>query len=403
VCLAAPVSCSPGSDPVIVGAVYPTGGAQGPEGLEEYRGVLLAADLANRRGGVDGRPVEIKLAPADTAEAAPAAVRSLVSGGVSLILGSYGSTISSPAALTASSLGAMFWETGAVGLMDDRAAAGELVFRFAPTGGSLGTAAVAFVRDRLAPRLDGGDDLRYSVVYVDDVYGRSVGFGAVDEIRSSRLPLAGTFPYDLPGPDLDVLAEQIARAGTDVLVVAAYLEDGAELRRAVLRAGVPLAAMIGTSSSYCHPEFGRLLGTDAVGVFASDKPDADVVNPEGLAQEAAEALVEAREAYRRLYGGPMGAAALSGFSGGWALFRHVLPEARDLSAASVADAARLMRLPLGALPNGSGLRFGPSGGPGAGDNALAASVIWEWVRPYTREIVWPPAFATGDVVLGIGA
>jgi branched-chain amino acid transport system substrate-binding protein len=400
-CLAAPASCSGGPDPVMIGAVYPTGGAQGPGGMEEFQGLQLAADMANQEGGVHGRPIRVELKAADAAEAAPAAVRSLVSDGVGIIAGSYGSTVSLPAADAATDLGAMFWETGAVGMLGETAASSDLAFRFAPTGTSLGLAAVAFVRDQLAPRLESGP-LRFSVAYVDDVYGRSVAGGAIEEIGSSHQTLAGAFPYEPTGTDFDALVDRIEKVGTDVLMVVAYLEDGAELRRAVVRAELPLAATIGTSSSYCHPEFGELLGPDAVGVFASDKPDADVLDPAALTPDAARLLVEAREEYERRHGSPMSAAALSGFSGGWALFRHVLPVSGSLSPDEVAQAARRVRLPPGALPNGSGLRFDPPGTPGAGDNALAASVIWEWVRPYTRAIVWPPAFATSEIVVGTG-
>jgi branched-chain amino acid transport system substrate-binding protein len=399
--LASPVSCSGGADPVRIGAVYPTGGAQGPGGLEEFRGLQLAADMANELGGVNGRPIELKLEAADAAEAAPSAVRDLASDGITVIAGSYGSTVSLPAAETATDLGVVFWETGAVGMLGPRAASGDLAFRFAPSGSSLGLAAVAFVRDRLAPRLKVGS-LRYSVAYVDDVYGRSVAGGAIREIAASGQKLAGTFPYELAGTDFDEMVDRVARVRTEVLMVVAYLEDGVELRRAVLRADLPLVATIGTSSSYCHPEFGKLLGGRAVGVFASDKPDADVVDPSGLAPAAAAVLVEARREYRRRHGQPMSAAALSGFSGGWALFRHVLPASGSLTPSEVADAARRVRLPLGTLPNGSGLRFGPPNTPGGGDNALAASVIWEWVRPYTRAVVWPPVFATSDIVVRTG-
>ena len=59
----------------------------------------------------------------------------------------------------------------------------------------------------------------------------------------------------------------------------------------------------------------------------------------------------------------MSAAALAGFSGAWALFRHVLPEAGSLAPADVAAAARRARVPAGGLPNGSGLEFAPPGAP----------------------------------------
>jgi branched-chain amino acid transport system substrate-binding protein len=394
----AAAGCSSARDPLVVGAVYPTGGSQGPGGLEEYRGVLLASELANRKGGVDGRPISLRLAPADSAEAAPGAVRTLVAGGVDVIVGSYGSTVSRPAAAEAAEQGAFFWETGAVGEMDPGAAPGELVFRFAPTGQSLGRAAVAFIRDELTPRLPSPDGLRYAVAFVDDEYGRAVGSGAVEEIRTSGLPLAKTFPYDPRTTDFDRLATAVGKARTDVLAVVAYLEDGVAFRRAMVGADIPLAASIGTSSSYCHPEFGEILGEDAVGLFASDKPDADFVDPGLLTDGAAEALRWGRREYELRYGLPMSSAALSGFSAGWALFHHLLPGAGGTSPEEVAAAAAAVRLPMGSLPNASGLDLAPPGHPEAGANLRAATVIWEWVEEGRREIVWPPALASGRLL-----
>jgi ABC-type branched-subunit amino acid transport system substrate-binding protein len=391
-------ACAPREDPIVIGAVYPTAGGQGPGGLEEYRGVLLAADLATRRGGVDGRLLQVRLAPADSAEAAPGAVAGLVDDGADLLVGSYGSTISRPAAAEAASRGAFFWETGAVGEMDRGSGAGELVFRFAPTGGSLGRAAVDFVHEQLLPQLADEARPRYAVTYVDDEYGRAVGGGALSRIRGLGLPMAGVFPYDPRAADQARLARSIERAGTDVLVVVAYLEDGVAMRRALVREEVPLLASIGTSSSYCHPEFGAILGPDAVGLFASDKPDAASVNVGRLTPAAADVLRWGRARYRSRYGAPMSSAALSGFAAGWALFHHVLPAAEGLSPSEVAAAARSMRLPMGSLPNAGGLELAPAGHPDAGANLRASHVIWEWVADGRREIVWPPALATDELV-----
>lgn len=382
---------------IVIGAVYPTGGGQGPGGVEEYRGVSLAAAYANSKGVMNGRRITVRLEQADSREAAPGAVARLAQAGARIVVGSYGSTISRPAADAASRLGLVFWETGAVGELSMAASKEERVFRFAPTGGALGRSAVAFIRDQITPHTKRAR-LRYTVAYVDDVYGRSVGNGAIAEIRESGLRLAAALPYELVSVNYDRLAAQVAQARTDVLVVAAYLDDGVALRRATLRARVPLVASIGTSSSFCMPEFGQKLGPDAVGVFASDKPDGDVFRADRLSPEAADALRWAREEYRRQYGAAMSAPALSGFAGGWALFGHVLPRARDLSPDAVAEAARAIRLPLGSLPNGSGLAFAPVGRPEGGANLLATSVIWEWVRPNTRAVVWPASFATHPIV-----
>lgn len=383
--------------PIVIGAVYPTGGSQGSGGLAEFRGVVLAAAYVNQHGGVHGRPIRLQLADAESWDAAPGAVEQLAQSGITVVVGSYGSTISRPAAETASRLGVVFWETGAVGQLGMEAQASPRVFRVGPTGGALGGAAIAFVRDELAPRLIPPRPLRYAVAYVDDVYGRAVGLGALAELERSRLPVAGAFPYQLRGLRYPDLAHRIAEARPDVLVVGAYLEDGAELRRALVAAGVPLVANIGTSSSYCMPAFGQLLGQAAVGVFASDKPDGDVLWPDRLDPAAGRALRWARTEYRSRYGDSLDAPALAGFAGGLALFQHVLPQARDSSPEAVARAAREVILPEGALPNGSGLAFGPAGTPEAGTNLRAVSVIWEWVALNTRAVVWPSAFATHPI------
>jgi branched-chain amino acid transport system substrate-binding protein len=389
------------SDPIRVGAIYPLSGSQGSGGVDEHRGVELAAELANDDGGVDGRPIELTSVDVPSADAAPAAVHGLEQQGIRLVLGSYGSTISEVAARTTAADGLLFWETGAVGMLPADAARGELTFRMPPTGAVLGRNAISFVADVLAPRLNRDPStLRWGVSFVRDVYGRSVARGALDELHAYDLPVAGRFGYDPRTADLADVAKQVAAARIDVLFVSAYLEDGIALRRALYEQHVPLVANIGTSSSYCMPEFGAALGDEAVGVFASDKPDAAALNPDGLAPDAASLLRRANDAFRERYGEDMSPAALAGFSAGWALFTDVMPAATDPSAPeSVASAARAADLPRGSMPNGSGVRFGAPGTPDAGDNLRAAGVIWEWVAPGVHVAVWPPQVATQSVAI----
>jgi branched-chain amino acid transport system substrate-binding protein len=387
-------------DPIVVGAVYPTDGPQGGPGagIDEFHGLQLAAAYVNARGGVWARPVQIQLAAADSSDAAPDAVEHLARQGITVIAGTYGSTISRPAAETAARLGLVFWETGAVGEIGPGAFPGSHFFRVAPSGAILGRQAVAFVRDQLAPRLDRSGPLRYSVVYVNDPFGRAEANGEIAELRRSRVPAAAVLPYDPRHMDSRSLAAELARVHTDVLIAASYMEDAVALRQAVIRARVPLAVNIGGCSAYIMPEFGRRLGREAVGVFSSDKTGGDVLPTSALAPEAAQELRWARQEFRRQYGRPLWEPALSGFSGGIALFQRVLPQARDLAPGSVGAAIHRMALPVGALPNGSGLAFGPPGSPLAGENVNAAGVIWEWIAPNTRALVWPPAFATHAIV-----
>ena len=396
-------ACSTGppaddDDTLRVGAVYPLSGSQGSGGRDEHRGVLLAAHLVNADGGVGGTSIEVVSTDVPAAEAAAGTVEGLHSDGIEVVLGSYGSTISSPASATAADNDMLFWETGAVGMLTARSRPGERTFRMPPTGAVLGRNAISFVNGPLAEAF-GRDprELRYAVSFVDDVYGRAVAAGALQAAADLDLDVVGRFGYDFQTVDYDALARSIDRSGADVLFVSAYLVDAVELRRALVRNDVDLLAGIGTSSSYCMPEFGAALGDGAVGLFASDKPSGDAIDPSTLRPEGAELLERARAAYDERWGEEMSPAALAGFSAAWALFADVMPAAAELTPDGIAEAALAVDLPAGSLPNGSGLRFGEPGTATAGDNVAAAAVIWEWLVPGEHMVVWPPELATHRV------
>ena len=390
-------ACGDTSKTITVGALYPRTGPQGPGGTEELRGVQLAAEWANNNSVVEGTKIKLAQVDASRAEAVPDAMDSLARRGVSVVLGSHGSAISAAAAREATVKKLAFFETGAVGQTAPDDSNGTNFFRLAPMGANLGRAAINFVQDELAAKLPAHGPLRYGVAYVDDPYGRAVGQGALDTIEERGLTLAGSFPYDANAKDFGPVATQIGNARPDVLFSAAYVDDGVAVRRALVAAHTPLLAAIGTSSSYCMQEFGDALGTDAVGLFASDKPDAADVNASALTLEGRHSLEWASQRYRELWHEPMGAAALSGFSNAYALFVHVLPSAGDLSAPSVAKAALAVKLPQGALANGGGLDLAPPGAVDAGANRRSAGVIEEWIAPGKKTTVWPPAFAEHPV------
>ncbi len=392
--LAAGCTTADEGDAVTIGAIYPISGLQGPGGIDEANGARLAVELANERGGVNGQKVRLRLLDVDRGDAAAAAFDKLHKEGVDVVLGSYGSTISAPAAVAAQRSGMVLWETGAVGNLPPDATPGESFFRMAPMGSTLGRAAVAFVRDQLSSAMGVTGALRYAVAYVDDAYGRAVGVGAAEEAQATGQQLVGTFPYSVRDLDAPGLVRQIAATQPDVLFVSAYLDDGIALRKAQVSEGLRLKASIGTSSSYCMPSFAAALGPAAVGLFASDKPDGRDVRLDALLPEGRDVLAWGRSRYREHYQTDMTPAALSGFANAWALVGHVLPAAGRMSAPEVAQAARTLKLDSGTLPNGAGLDLAGPGVDDAGENRRAVSVIWQWVDAATQVVVWPPAFAT---------
>ena len=390
-------ACSQSHPSVTIGTLYPQTGPLAPEGIEEQRGVQLAAEWANKHVPKGGSHIKLASVAADRTEAVPGAMDALARQGVQIVVGSHSSTLSAVAAKVATEKNMLFWETGAVGQTDDAVTGGTNFVRMAPMGANLGKAAIAFMRDELVPRLNDPAPLRYAIAYVDDVYGRAVADGARQEMETSHQQLVANFPYPQTMSDFSGLARQIGAAHVDVLFVTAYIDDGVALRKAVVDAKVPLKASIGTSSSYCHPIFGRRLGPDATGLFASDKPDAADVRPDALTAEGRAALEWVKPLYQRRFHTEMSAPALSGFSNASALFLHALPAAQSTAARAVATAAVATKLPLGTLANGGGMDIAAPGTPNSGNNMAAASVIWEWMPNGQRVVVWPPAFATHAV------
>ncbi len=395
-------ACSPGggssaaasATTVRIGALYPLAGSQGLQGTQEERGVALAAQWANEHHVLGAKHIQLVVTPADAASAVPGDMAQLHHEGIDLVVGSHASAISQAAASVASTQHQVLWETGAVGETLPGTSGGRSFFRMAPMGSNLGSSAIDFIAAEVAPHLGVTRPLRYAVAYVDDPYGREVAGGAVAEVHKLGKDLVGSFAYDAATVDYDQLAARIAAVHPDVLYVSAYIPDGVALRRALVADHVPLLANIGTSSSYCMLQFGQPLGADAVGLFASDKPDGDDVNPAALNTEGRAALSWVTRQYRNRYHEDMPAPALSGFSAAYALFVHVLPAAHGVSPAAVAHAALAVHLSPGTLANGSGMDLIPPGQLDAGDNRAATSVIWEWVAPGRRAVVWPPAFAT---------
>jgi hypothetical protein len=266
------------------------------------------------------------------------------------------------------------------------------------TGSSLGQIAVRFTHEVLVP----GAKLKSPtavVVRVNDVYGRSVGGGEQALAASLGIDVVDVIEYDPHAYDADVIAARVAADRPDFLWDVSYLDDGVAIWSALLKRHVSLKAAVGTSSAFCMPDFSRRLGAGVVGVYAADKPDADISSA-ALSPAGAALLAKARVAYAAANGGAsMEIPAVAGFVGGWALFHDVLPA---LPGAATADAIRTAALavnvPAGDAINGGGVRFAGSGSLDEGQNTRAAAVVGQWQAVGEMRIVFPPAYATGSPI-----
>ncbi len=387
-----------GPVPLRVGAIFPLSGSTAPDSSDEYLGATLAAQLVNAAGGVAGHPISLDLRDVEDQAQIPAAVSSLHDDGVPVVIGAYSSQLSIPAAAAVSNAGMVYWETGAVA---DRVT-GEgspLVFRVGVNGAELGANAGKFMLQELVPRMGiPVAKIRVSFVTADDDYGHSVADATRAALEAGGLSISGESVYNPYTPDWAPAMRALAAAKPDILVLSSHIQDGIAFRRAFLAAGLQVKVFMGTTMAQCDQDFGNVLGSAAVGVFASDRPQGDF-NPGALDPEA-RALYDRFAALWKQRTGESAPTeeGIAGFSAAWVLFADVLGRAGDNGAQGIAAAARALDLPSGSLPNGGGVLFSTAPGQ-LGQNVRAAAVVWQWQAPRHSVVVWPPAYATGQVRL----
>jgi branched-chain amino acid transport system substrate-binding protein len=376
-----------------VGAVFPLTGPQAPLAKQEDAGVQIARDLANADGGVDGAPITLITKDLTSEADATARVQDLKAQGVQSIVGAYSSSLSMPVSAAAQSQGLLYWEAGAVA--DQLTGRGyPLVFRVGATGGNLGTMSSHFAAVVLAPRLNKPAwGLRMAIVHNLDGYPSSVAAAVAQQAERERIQVVANVVYDARLPDWPSVLTQVRTAQPNILVLASYIADGVDFRRAMLKDGLHVDAFIGSTMAQCVPDFGAMMGQDAIGVFASDRPPQGF-NPEALNATGRQIYDRFAAAYRREYGSDPTEESLAGFSAAWTLFHYVMPRSRALGATDLAGAARGLDLAAGTLANGAGVKFATT--PEAmGQNLRAASVIWQWQGVRHSVTVYPPVFATG--------
>lgn len=387
--------------PIRVGGVFPLRGPMSPLARQEYMGVQIARALVNAQGGVRGHQIQLVTRELYTPDGSASAMKSLRRAGVPVVLGAYSSALSLPASAAAAAQGLVYWEAGAVA---DRLTGRGLpsVFRVGASGSNLGANSANFAAQQLATRLHKPvAAIRISIVYANDAYATSVANAATRAARARGMRIVSQTAFDPYGADWSPAIRAIRALHPDILILASHIPDGVAFRRAFLAAHLHVGAFIGSTMAQCVPEFGALLGKDAIGVFASDRPGTKF-NPRALTGTGRVLYAELAARWRQQTGqAAPSEEALSGFSAAWALFHDVLPAAGRTGAitpGTIRAAADAVDVSAGSLPNGAGIKFARDAAH-MGQNTRAAAVIWQWQAVRTSVVVWPTLYKTGTIRL----
>ncbi len=387
--------------PIRIGVLEPMTGPANKNGVENYTAMVIARDMINERGGVNGRKVELLLADIPTPTAAISETERLITrDGVKMTLGSGLSPLAIPVSQTTERHGVFHWETaGAAEIITRRGF--KYTFQVGPAAYRYSHAAVDFTLEELTKKLGkSAADLRIALLWENRAFGKSVGDGIRAYAQQKGIKLVYDEGYDQFLTDMTPIVQRIKDVKPDVLLAISFPNDAILFQRKAKELDFNVPAMIGVSAGYSNPDLRDSIGDMVNGIFVSDF--AAKVNPKALLPSI---VKEAEEFFRRyddkLKRPPAGHAS-SSFSATWALFTEVLPKAKTMEPAELREIALKLDLPLGSLANGSGIKFTnndwPTDPKDAGQNLRASIGVWQWQKSGNNQ-VFPLDLATHEVAM----
>lgn len=196
-------------DPIRIGAIFPTASLLTARSSEGYQGAEAMRRTVNECGGVNGRPVEWELAPAQDRYDSPEAVQSLVDTGIPLIVGSGSTAVSEGARDAAEAAGVVYWE-----VTEPVESPGEWTFSPRPNGYQMGQQAAQFIEAQYP-------DARVALVYDDIPFALTIASGVRDTLND-----APAIDEEFDVYNTYELASRMRDDGFTVLILITFDADG---------------------------------------------------------------------------------------------------------------------------------------------------------------------------------
>jgi branched-chain amino acid transport system substrate-binding protein len=387
-------------DVIKLGVLEPFTGPWAKNGNESYVAMEIARDMINEQGGVQGKKIAFVRGDAPDPSAGKSEAERIISQeGIKLMTGTYASPLGISISAEAERHGIVHWETiASADIITKRGY--KHVFQVGPVASRYGTAALDFIKDELATRLDKKfEDLRIALLWENRAFGTAVGTGARAQAKKLGVQLIYDEGYDQFMTDMTPLVQKLKDAKPDVLVIISFINDTILFHRKAKELNFYVPSVIGVSAGHSVPDLKDSIGTTVNGMFVSDLPV--LVNPAALKPEAQAAAVEFNKRYESVQHRVPAGHAVASFAALWALFNNVLPAAKSMDPEDVRAAALAADVPDGSLINGSGLKFSnfdlPDDPKDAGQNIRSAIGVWQWQDGGARQI-YPKKLATNEII-----
>lgn len=371
-----------------MGALYPFSGALAQLGDESFRGLELAVEERNAKGGVLGEQIRLVKADAVDANQAVGEARRLTSvEDVAVVFGTFSSALSYAGSQVTELAGVPFFELGAISdSITDRGY--KNVYRSNSTAKNFAYAMVDTVSDVIAPEL-GVDpkSLNLAIIHEDGLYGKTVAEFQSERAKELGLNVVETLPYSAKAVDLSALILRLRGAKVDVVLQTSYQNDTILFFRQAKSAGFKPKAMIGAGGGYSLADTAKALGKDIEGAFNIDFPQF-LTNEKG-----APGLGAFVEAYKERYGmEPRSGHSLVNYVGAHA-FLDIIEDAGSTDGDKVREAVMAYKRPVGSTATGWGFDFAENG-----QNQAVTTTLMQW-QDGKLVTVWPEAAAVAKPIV----
>lgn len=352
-----------GGDPITIGVILPLSGNLGGLGKQMLDGYQVAVDVVNGDGGIDGRPVELKVSDAPTPEDAVGVAQQLANDpDVQIVMGTNSSSIAIPASEVVSRAGKIYWETGAAAAdITERGLPG--VFRTSPSVAlpAYADATPDFLNDAVAPALGVPvTDLRMGLIYAEDDFGTATAKTFRDIADREGYDLVVDTPYAANAQDLSGTIGQLIDADVQILVAVSNITDAILIAQQSDELGFSPELIFGNGSGWTAKDTIDALGPEINGIVVGD---AVPLNIDGSLPNAdvSPSYDEFADAYRGLTGNDPGTPGTNGYFGAMVLFQDVLPDADPADPQSISAAASDVDIPDGGTVAMMGVKFDETG------------------------------------------
>jgi branched-chain amino acid transport system substrate-binding protein len=244
-----------------IGALYPFSGGLALLGDESFRGLELATEERNAAGGVKGQPLQIVKGDAVDPNQAVGEARRLTSvDKVTVVFGTYSSSLSLAATQVTELAGVPYFELGAIS--DPITERGfKNLFRSNPTARDFAASMVDSIGDAIAPALGvDAKSLKVAIIHEDSLYGQTVAGYQTKRAQEKGVNVVETLPYSAKSVDLTPVILRLKSANVDVVLQTSYQNDTVLFFRQAKEQGFKPKAVMGAGGGYSLRETMEAVG-----------------------------------------------------------------------------------------------------------------------------------------------